>query len=251
MPAGQRPLDRVLAGKQPIHRLIDVIDRCVHHAEVVREGGVLPPAAGGQLGARADHTRDDQRHRQVPLAAGRAEQPGQAQLAGDLPHQRDVPVRQRPGYLERVGGNDEGLALEAAADQLDRLGRQVRQVRQGLVADLAVLAVATPQQRGLVYLALVVTTSRRHVHRPTTLRHGENLPHLTSKCNTFSDYITWSYEHCPRSSTARFSPDQPRNFGLTPPPRPSPRRRRWQQRGWRWCSPMWCCAACCSASSWS
>ena len=96
--------------------------------------------------------RHDQGQGQVPLPAGRAEQRGQAELAGHRVHGGDVPVRQRPGDASPPGlaGRDEGLAFQRGLDRVDHVVRQLGQVRQGLVADLPAVAVGAAQQPGLV-----------------------------------------------------------------------------------------------------
>ena len=92
--AGQPGLDRVLAVLQPVHRGVDVIGGCPGHAEVAAQGGVFPPGQGGQLGARPHDPGDDQRQRQVPRPAGRAQQRGQPQPGGHRGGGGDVAVRQ-------------------------------------------------------------------------------------------------------------------------------------------------------------
>jgi hypothetical protein len=78
VPAGKGPLDPLLPLAEPIHRGIDLIGGRVLDAQIVREGGVVPPAGGGQLGRRPQHPSHRQRQRQVPLPAGLTEQAGQA-----------------------------------------------------------------------------------------------------------------------------------------------------------------------------
>ena len=59
-------------------------------------------------------------------AARRAEQRGQAQLAGHGVHGGDVPVRQRPGDGDRLAGGDQLLALQPGVDQVDDVVRAAR-----------------------------------------------------------------------------------------------------------------------------
>ena len=55
VPAGQLALDLVLAVHQPVHRGVHLVGGCPRHPKVGAEGDVIPPADGGQLGARPDH----------------------------------------------------------------------------------------------------------------------------------------------------------------------------------------------------
>ena len=151
--AGQFRLDRVLPVLQPVHRRVDVIGAGIGDAEVAAEGSVVPPGQGGQLGARPGHPGDDQGQGQVPLAARRAQQGGQAQRAGHRVHGGDVPVRQRPGDGDRLGGGDQLAALQPRVDQVDDVVRQRGQVGDGLVLDCAAVAVGAPQVRRGVVLA--------------------------------------------------------------------------------------------------
>ena len=161
---------------QPVHRGVDVIGGRARHAQVGAEGHVVPPAGGGQLGGGAEDPGDDQRVSQVPVPAGRAEQARQAQLAGHRGHRGGVPVRQRPGDLERGAGVDERLAGQHRPDRGDRLRRQVRQVRQGLLADLAAVPERAAQQVPLVgplrpVPQHLMATGSLHVHRACLTCH--------------------------------------------------------------------------------
>ena len=79
VPAGQFRLDGVLLVLQPVHRGVDVIGGRPGDPEVGAHGDIVPPGQGGQLGARLAHAGDDQGQGQVPPAARRAQQRGQAQ----------------------------------------------------------------------------------------------------------------------------------------------------------------------------
>ena len=176
VPGGQLLLDVILAGDQPVHRGVDVVGGRAGHAQVGAEGHVVPPAGRGQLGRRAQDPRDDQRVGQVPLRAGRAEQGREAERAGHRVHGGGVPVRQRPGDLERGARVDQGRAGQHRADRGDRLGRQVRQVRQGLLADLAAVPERAAQQVPLVarhrpVLTHLMATGGFHVHRACPACH--------------------------------------------------------------------------------
>ena len=77
MPCRQLFFDAVLAVDQPVHRGVHLVGGRAGHVQVDAEGGVGPPGQGGQLAARAQYPRDDQRQRQIPLSgtpapAGRA-----------------------------------------------------------------------------------------------------------------------------------------------------------------------------------
>ena len=58
--------------------------------------------------------------------------------------------------LEGLGGRNEGLAFEGAADDVDQGVGQVGEVAQGLVAHVGAVAIAAAQEMGLVDLAIVV-----------------------------------------------------------------------------------------------
>jgi len=175
MAAGKLPLDVVLLLAEPVHRGVALIGGSVDHAQVGGQGGVGPPAGGGQLGRRLQHPGHDQRQRQIALPAWRAEQAGQAQLADGLPDQRDVAVRQRPADLGLAAGDHQLLALEDLADRSDRLSGQVGEVADGLTLDLAALAVGAAQQGGLIDLVLVVTSRGDDVDGAAPCWHGRSL----------------------------------------------------------------------------
>ena len=108
---------------------------------------------------------DDQRVGQVPVPAGRAEQGREAELAGDRVHRGGVPVRPRPGDLERGVRVDERLAGQhRRGPRSIAAGGRARQVRQGFLADLAAgLAERAAQQPGLV---LADIPGLRHMPAP-------------------------------------------------------------------------------------
>ena len=103
--------------QQPAHRLVDLIAGHVRDAQVRAEGDVIPPRQRRQLGLRRHHPGDDQGVGQVPFPAGRAEQPGQAQLPGGGVHQGDVTVRAGPGDAQRGSRVDQGPALQHRLDR--------------------------------------------------------------------------------------------------------------------------------------
>ena len=49
VPGRQFLLDRILPGQQPVHRRIYLIGAGILDAQVRAQGGVGPPAGGGQL----------------------------------------------------------------------------------------------------------------------------------------------------------------------------------------------------------
>src|ERR1035438_2142428 len=77
----------------------------------------------------------------------------------------------------------------------------MRQVPDRLVANLPVLAVGAPQQRGLVFSPLVVATRDRYVNLPATLRHRRIIPHTGPKVKQFSVYITPAKRSPPPANT--------------------------------------------------
>ena len=177
VPAGQLGLDLGLAVHQPVHRGIHLVGGRPRHPKIAAQGDVVPPADGGQLGAWADHSRDDQRIGQVPRPAWWPQQVRQAQLAGDGVHRGHVPVAGRALHRQRGGGVDHGPAGQHQAQRRDRLVRQVRQVGQCLLTDLATLAVGAAQQVPLVdphgpILARLMATGGLDVHRASSTCHG-------------------------------------------------------------------------------
>ena len=182
VPAGELLLDRVLPGLQPVHRRVGLVGGGAGDAEVGAERHVAPPGEGGKLRARAGDPGDDQGQGQVPLAAGRAEEPGQAELAGHRVDGGDVPVGQRPrdGDRRSVAGRGEGLAFQCGLDRVDHVVGELRQVGEGLVADLAAVAVGAAQQTRLVLAPLSLLVGVRaldpgHVHRRRLLHHDRSL----------------------------------------------------------------------------
>src|SRR5664280_488720 len=146
--------------------------------EVSGQGGVGPPAGGGQLRAGPANSRDDQRHRHVALPADRTQQIRQAESLGLGEHRGDVAVRQRARYIQVLPGDQQRLAGQARPDRLDRCRGQRREVRQRLVPDLAVGAKRAPQQVRDVLpvlpgLGRVPTHHPGYVHRTGGLSHTQ------------------------------------------------------------------------------
>jgi hypothetical protein len=165
VPAGQAPLDPLLPLAEPVHRGVHLVGGGLGDAQVDPQGGVGPPAGGGQLGVGLAHPGDDQRHGQVPLGAGGAEQRGQPELAGHRPDRGDMPVRSRAGDLERLLGVDQRPSRQAHAQRLDRLRWEGGEVGEGLVADLAGVPVAAAQQEGDVLAVLVLAHNTGDMRR--------------------------------------------------------------------------------------
>jgi hypothetical protein len=153
VPGGQRVLDRLLPAVQVVHRRVQVILIAAAQVQDLAQrcgrGLAAQPAGDGQLGVRRDHLRGRHRGHQVPVPGRhRVDQLLQAQLAGRAEHGGDVAVRQAAGDLERLveGGGGRRLAFQHPGQGLDLDLGPGRQVGQGPVLDLAVLAVAFPQQ---------------------------------------------------------------------------------------------------------
>ena len=88
-------LDAVLTAQQPVHRRVDLVGGRIGDVQVARRGWCRPTrTAVANFVAGLHHPGDDQRQRQVPLPAGRAQQRGQAQRLRLGHHRGDVPVRQ-------------------------------------------------------------------------------------------------------------------------------------------------------------
>ena len=179
--AGQPGLDRVLLAGQPVHRGVDVVGGRAGCAQVGAQGRVSPPGQGGQLGGRGHDPGDDQRQGQVPLAARRAQQRGQAQLGGHRCDGGDVAVRQGPGDGDRLGGGHQRGAFQARVDQVDDVIGQRGDVGDGLVLDLAGLPVGAAQVgRGVVLAAALLVDvpglgDSDYVDFPARSRHSQIL----------------------------------------------------------------------------
>src|SRR5579859_3828444 len=86
-------------------------------------------------------------------------------------------MRQRAGDLEGVVDGDEGLALQAAADELDEVVGQMGEIAEGLVADAIAVAKAAAQQMGVIDLAVVAAGRCDDVNWAISLRHaGKSKP---------------------------------------------------------------------------
>jgi hypothetical protein len=158
MACGELLLDPVLPFEQPVHRVVELLLVGVFDGEGLGQGGVGPPTDGGELGVGRDDAGGDHRLDEIALAAGPGrQQSGDAELVHRPGHRLDMAMAARPGDLEGVGRRDEGLALEAAADEIDDVVRQVREVAEGLVADGRAVAIAAAEEMGAVGLPVIVT----------------------------------------------------------------------------------------------
>jgi len=85
------------------------------------------------------------------------------------------------------------FAPQAVADGLDEVSREVGDIAQGLVLDLAVFAIATTQEVGLVDSALVVSSRGGYMHRSKTCCHDAYNTSIGIICQAliilFSGYI--------------------------------------------------------------
>ena len=90
-------------------------------------------------------------------------------------------VRRRALDRQRLVEVDELAPGQDRADRLDLARLQRGDVAERLVLDLAVLAVGAPQQRGLIGLALVVTTREGNMDSPSALGHDLIMPHPADK----------------------------------------------------------------------
>jgi hypothetical protein len=122
---GQRGLDDALAIDQPVHRRVDLVTRGFGDRQVCSERGVGPPPDRRQLRRRTHHTRDHQCHCEIALWRGRAQELGQIQLAGHLPHGGHIAVWQGTHNVECVIGPHHALAAQHRAHRFYGLGRQM------------------------------------------------------------------------------------------------------------------------------
>jgi hypothetical protein len=80
--------------------------------------------------------------------------------------------------LEAVGCARRQFAPQALTDGLDEVRREVGDIAQGLVLYLAVFAIATTQEVGIVDSALVEASRGGYMHRSKTCCHD---PYNTAK----------------------------------------------------------------------
>src|SRR3954451_16501971 len=101
-----------------------------------------------------------------------------------------MPVRKRALDRQRLAGPDQRLPAQHAPDRVDRLRRQMRQVGQRLLAHAVAVAVAAPDQRGLVLAALVTPPARDHMDHRRLPRHHESIAGTADgNTHTTRDYL--------------------------------------------------------------
>jgi len=171
--ARQPPLDPLLPLQQPVKRPVQLVGVNALDRELLRQRRLRERPRAGQLRARRQHLLAD--HRQHPRALRRqraVEQPHQPEPTRHPEHGSDLAVRQRARDLELLDPDQEALAGEPPAHQLDQLLGQVREVADRLVADLAALAVGTAQQvRDVFPAARPTPTIGDDMNRPSPARH--------------------------------------------------------------------------------
>ena len=155
MPAGQPRLDPILPGQKPIHRRVEFVDMRAFDVEFRLQGGVLPPARGGELGVRTDDPCRDHGAGQAALPArpGR-EQRRQSQLAERDGHRFHGAMGPGAEHLEGGLGFQIALALEVSPEQFDGLVGEAREVGHGLLLDAPLgVPVGVAKKLGVVDLA--------------------------------------------------------------------------------------------------
>ncbi len=80
-------------------------------------------------------------------------------MAQGAQHRLDVAVRQRAIDEEGLGGGDEALAGQRAADDIDERVGEVGEVAEGFVFDLAAEAEGAAEQVGGIGFAFIVASS--------------------------------------------------------------------------------------------
>jgi hypothetical protein len=143
---GELGLDGLLALREPIQGGMELVLGGVLEAEFLGERGVVPVAGGRRPGAGEEEPLGDHGQDEVTLPRGPGGDEGvEAEATGHRQDRLDVAMRPGAEDAEGLGGGDEGLPLERAADQVDEMDREVGEVSQGLVLDLAVLAKGAPE----------------------------------------------------------------------------------------------------------
>jgi hypothetical protein len=143
---GELGLDRLLAWEQPVHGGVEFVLVGVLDAKFLGEGGGVPVAGGGQLGAGEEEPLGDQGQHEIALPRGLGSDGGVKSQASDHGEDGlDVALGSGANVAEDLLGGDEGLSLEGATDQVDDRQGEVGEVSQRLVLDLAVLAVGAAE----------------------------------------------------------------------------------------------------------
>ena len=82
-----------------------------------------------------------------------------------------MPMWERPEDL-KIPRDRRLPRLQPPANDIDEVGRQVREIAEGLVLDLALLAIGSPEQMGLVDAIFVDAPRSGHVDGTISDRHS-------------------------------------------------------------------------------
>ena len=154
----------------------------------------------------------DQRHRDVPVAARRPQQGGHAELFGDHRCGGQMPVRRERSTVA-TDPPAHVWPANIAFDRGDRFRRQHRQVRQRLVAHCGPVAVGASQvgRRVLAALALLVhvrLVNSDYVNPALLTRHSQNNTRLQSihegdTLNILTTFLRQFRAVCPAQASDR------------------------------------------------
>lgn len=92
-------------------------------------------------------------------------------------------VRTRARDLEGLTPRHEGLPLQCAANHVDQRLGQMGEIAQGLVLDLAVLAIAAPEQMGAIDLVFVLAGRGDDVSGSCTRWHSRTISETCGNVN--------------------------------------------------------------------
>ena len=116
----------------------------------------------------------DHGHDEVALSAGLGcEQGVQTETAHGPEHGLDVTVREVALDEEGVGGGEELLARQGAADDVDQVGGEVGEIAESFVEDSGADAEGTAEEVGLVDPVLVVASCSGHMNWSSSGRHSQ------------------------------------------------------------------------------
>ncbi len=153
---------------QPVHRGVEAV--CVDvavDAELLRQGGALPPARRGELRVRPEDAAGDHGQDKLPFRAALAgDHAGQADGVHGRPHRLHRPVVAGADRVpENVAGLRVPLSRECAAQERDRVRRQAGEVGQGpLLHPVVVVAIALSEEDGGVGPSVLARLDDGHVH---------------------------------------------------------------------------------------
>jgi len=129
---------------------------------------IIQPPAGIDIaveGTNKISIKGIDKHLVGALARGLGSQQGiQAQAAHGTEHGLDMAVRQVAFDDKGLGGGQESLPGQGAADEFDQVGRQVGDVAQGFVLNLGADTEGSAQQVGVVELALIGARCGGHMN---------------------------------------------------------------------------------------